>query len=215
LYKEIIMKQLLIIGARGFGREIYFLATQSIGYKSDFIIKGFLDDNCDALNGYENYPPILSSVENYEVQEEDVFICALGDVKYKKKYSDIIKNKSGEFVSLIHNSVSIGLNTKYGHGCIFTQNVNISCDVLIGDDVTIQPFSEIGHDCAIGNNCQLNTYSFMGGFSKIGNNVTINTGAILLPHKKVMDGATLGAGSVAIRNVKKDTTVFGLPAIEI
>jgi serine acetyltransferase len=45
--------------------------------------------------------------------------------------------------------------------------------------------------------------------------VTINTGAILLPHKKVLDGGTIGAGSVAIRNVKNDTTVFGLPAVEI
>lgn len=209
------MKQLLIIGARGFGREIYFLATQSLGYNSDFIIKGFLDDNNDALNGYENYPPILSSVENYKVQEEDVFICAMGDVKYKKKYSDIIKNKNGKFISLIHKSVSIGQNTKYGDGCIFTQNVNISCDVAIGEDVTIQPFSEIGHDCIIGNNCHLNTYSFMGGFCRIGDNVTINTGAILLPHKKIMDGGILGAGSVAIRNIKEDTTVFGIPAIEI
>lgn len=209
------MKQLLIIGARGFGREIYFLATQSLGYNSDFIIKGFLDDNNTVLNGYKNYPPILSSVENYKVQENDVFICALGDIKYKKKYSDIIKHKSGIFISLVHKSVSIGQNTKYGHGCIFTQNVNISCDVLIGDDVTIQPFSEIGHDCQIGNNCHLNTYSFMGGFCRIGDNVTINTGAILLPHKKIMDGGILGAGSVAIRNIKEDTTVFGIPAVEI
>jgi sugar O-acyltransferase (sialic acid O-acetyltransferase NeuD family) len=209
------MLNLLIIGARGFGREIYYLSTESLGFGTEFVVKGFLDDKKDALDDYKNYPPIISSVEDYSIQEDDVFICALGDVKYKKKYGDIIKSKGGNFMNLIHKSVSIGLNSVYGTGCIFTQNVNISCDVTIGNDVTIQPFSEIGHDSIIGNNCHLNTYSFMGGFSKIGDNVTINTGAILLPHKKVLDGGTIGAGSVAIRNVKNDTTVFGLPAVEI
>ena len=69
------MKQLLIIGARGFGREIYDLAINSQGYSVTFIIKGFLDDKKDALDEFLNYPSIVSSVENYEIQIDDVFIC--------------------------------------------------------------------------------------------------------------------------------------------
>jgi hypothetical protein len=44
------MKQLIIIGARGFGREVYSLAKRSIGYNEDFVMKGFLDDKLDALD---------------------------------------------------------------------------------------------------------------------------------------------------------------------
>jgi sugar O-acyltransferase (sialic acid O-acetyltransferase NeuD family) len=209
------MNNLLIIGARGFGREVYFLATESLGYGSEFTVKGFLDDKVDALYNYKDYPSIISSVEEYTIQEGDVFICALGDVKYKKKYVDIIKSKGGKFINLIHKSVSIGMNSTYGVGCIFTRMVNVSCDVTIGDFVTIQPFSSIGHDCIIGCNCHLNTYSFMGGFCLLGDNVTINTGCIIVPHKKVFNGATVGAGSVVIKNVKEETTVFGIPAVEI
>lgn len=61
------MKNLLIIGARGFGREIYNLALESIGYGTEFTIKGFLDDKKEALDGYDGYPSIISSVENYAV----------------------------------------------------------------------------------------------------------------------------------------------------
>ena len=70
------MKQLLIIGARGFGREVYnlFLACKAAGL--EMCCKGFLDDKKDALDGYKNYPPIISSVEDYIIQEDDVFICA-------------------------------------------------------------------------------------------------------------------------------------------
>lgn len=89
------MKHLVIIGARGFGREIFYLAQNSIGYKTDFEVKGYLDDKSDALEGYNGYPPIISSVENYEVCDDDVFICALGDPRFKKQYANIIKEKGG------------------------------------------------------------------------------------------------------------------------
>lgn len=54
------MKNLLIIGARGFGREIYNLALESIGYGTEFTIKGFLDDKKEVLDGYDGYPSIIS-----------------------------------------------------------------------------------------------------------------------------------------------------------
>ena len=108
------MKHLLIIGARGFGREIYNSATESIGYGTEFDIKGFLDDKADALDGFDGYPPIISSVEAYEPLHGDVFVCALGDVKYKIKYAQIILEKGGEFITLIHNSAYISKNVKIG-----------------------------------------------------------------------------------------------------
>ena len=78
------MKNLLIIGARGFGREVYSLAKEAQGYHKEFVVKGFLDDKADALNGMGNYPPIIDSVEHYLPEEDDVFVCALGDVVDRK-----------------------------------------------------------------------------------------------------------------------------------
>ena len=42
------MKQIVIIGARGFGRECYELFKNKKGFKWHFKIKGFLDDKADA-----------------------------------------------------------------------------------------------------------------------------------------------------------------------
>ena len=63
------MKHLIIIGARGAGRETFLTATKSFGYGHEFDIKGFLDGKTDALDGLPGYPPILSSVESYQVEE--------------------------------------------------------------------------------------------------------------------------------------------------
>ena len=84
------MKHLLIIGARGFGREIYRTFIHTEFYLSKQIdVKGFLDDKADALDGLNgDWPPIVGAVESYEVQEDDVFFCALGDSHWRKHYAE-------------------------------------------------------------------------------------------------------------------------------
>jgi len=209
------MKQLLIIGARGFGREVYnlFLKCKEAGL--DVECKGFLDSKSDALEDFPNYPPIISSVEDYVIQPDDVFVCALGNVKYKQQYVTYMKEKGAQFISLIHPKAEIDLNTKIGEGCIIRSYASISCDVIIGDFVTIMAFVAIGHDVRIGDWSHLGAHCFMGGFSKLGTMVTMHPGARLLPHKEAMDGSTIGAGSIAISKVKENTTVFGIPAKKI
>lgn len=206
------MKNLYIIGARGFGREVYNLFLKCKDNLGDVECVGFLDNKKDALDGYTGYPPIVSSVEAYEPNDQDVFVCALGDVRYKKKYVEMIQSEGGQFISLLHPGVEIGQNTTIGQGFIARTPCSISCDITIGDFVTVMGYSVLGHDCKVGDWSHLGAYSFLGGFSVLGKSVTLHPGARILPHKTVGDDATVGAGSVVIRNVKKGITVFGIPA---
>lgn len=205
------MKKLVIIGAGSYGREIYNLALESKGYGEEFVIKGFIDNLYEEV-GYDNYPPILGKVEDYCIQIEDVFVCAIMDVEVKRKYIDIILEKGGDFITLIHKASRIWQNTVIGKGCIICDNVSISCDVTIGDFVTVQTMSVVGHDCVIGDYSHLNCFSFLGGKCKVGEMSTINTGAILLPGKKVGNRGLVGVGSVVLKSVKEGQTVFGYPA---
>jgi sugar O-acyltransferase (sialic acid O-acetyltransferase NeuD family) len=206
------MKNLIIIGARGYGREVYNLALQCDGYNKDYLIKGFLDDKSDALVGFDNYPEIISNVENYEIQDGDVFTCALGSVKWKKHYAEIIMSQGGTFINLIHPTTIFNSNVKVGNGLIVFMYSNISNDSNIDDFVTIQGFVGIGHDSRIGKWSHINAYSFMGGFAILEEEVCLNTRATILPNVIVHKGAIVGAASLVIKNVKANTTVFGLPA---
>lgn len=206
------MKNLVIIGARGYGREVCGLARQCSGYNTEYIIKGFLDDKLDALDGFENYPAIISSVENYEIQDNDVFVCALGDLQWKKHYVEIILSKGGQFINLIHPTVVFTSNVKLGNGIIIFMYSNISNDCVLDDFVTIQGFVAIGHDSKIGKWCHINAYSFTGGYAVLEEEVCLNTRSTVLPNIIVRKGATVGAASLVIKNVKENTTVFGVPA---
>lgn len=208
-------QNLIIIGARGGGRQVYNLAMQCKGLATKFRIKGFLDDKADALDGFSNYAPILGAVETYVVQPHDVFVCSLGEPKFKRYYIDMIRQKGGMFRNLIHPNTVIFSNTVIGTGCIMMPNVYISCDIKIEDFVTIQPFCSIGHDAQIGAFSYLNAFSFMGGGAKLEEGVTLYPGATVLPHKTIGAWATVGVGSVVLGNVASGVTVFGLPATKI
>ena len=209
------MKNLIIIGARGFGREYCNSLKLYENYGKEFIIKGFLDDKVEALDVFSGYPPILSSVEEYEIEEDDIFTCALGDPIYRKKYVNIVKQKGGAFMTLIDSKSIIHPDAQIGEGVMISAFCSISANVTIGDFSTVQPFCNFGHDAIVGSFCAIESYSFMGGCSSIGNNVTLHTRSTILPHIKVGDNSIVGAGSVVLRNVKSNTTVFGVPAKKI
>ena len=209
------MQKLLIIGARGFGRDIYYLATQCNGYQTLYEIKGFLDDKKDALDEFSSYPPILDSVENYIVSDDDIFICALGDVQQKKKYIQLILDKGGNFISLIHPLAYIDRNAKIGVGCIVFPFAGLGSGSIIGDFVLIQGSSFVGHDSKIGNYSRIDCHALCVGGVVVEDEVTIHTSAVINHKVGIGKGAIIGALSFVIRNVKENTTVYGNPAIKL
>lgn len=210
------MKELVIIGARGFGREVYDLAISTTEYLGgEFRVKGFLDDKEDALDAYTGYPPILGPVETYEVSENDVFACALGYVEPKKKYAEVILAKGGRFINLIHPLASIRTLTGQAKGLLIFPYVFVSVDVHLGDFVTLQHYACLGHDCSIGHWSHLGSYCNVGGFAKIEDEVMLQTKSTIVPKKTVGQGAMVGAASLVLKNVKPGSSVFGVPALEI
>lgn len=207
------MKHLLIVGARGFGRETYGFRHSFIGYGEEFTIKGFLDSASDALSGFEGFPPIVSSVEDYEIQPDDVFVVALGDTKIKQRYAEMIQQKGGQFISLISKDVLMNGNVKrIGVGCIIYGLAALSGHISIGNFVTMLSGSIVGHDAAVGDFCMLDCHSFVGGFSRLQKGVSLGTGAKVMPHVTVGEYAMVNAGSVVAKDVEPGSTVMGVPA---
>lgn len=205
------MKNLIIIGAGGMGRSLYDLACESIGYKTEFIIKGFIDDDLKVLDGFENYPPILGKIENYIPQPDDVFICSIGGV-FRKSCMESIIQRNGAFMSLIHETARIGTNVKLGKGNVVGAYTCVGADAIVGNYNMIQSYTVIGHDAIIGDWNRFDTHVTCVGGVRIENEVNIHTSAVL-NHKVVVEtGAHVGACSFVIRKVKAGTTVFGNPA---
>ena len=211
------MKQLLIVGARGWGREVYDAAIKTKAYlDGEYIIKGFLDSKSDAFEGLRgDYPPIICSPEDYEIQEDDIFFIAMGEPKWRKHYAQIIEGKGGRFLTIICQGVSINSTASIGEGSFVSGWSCISDNVHLGKHAIVHVFCNLGHDVKIGDFSTIEAYSFLGGYSEVGECSIMHVRSTLIRHKKIGDYVEVGSGSVVMRNVKDGLHVFGNPAKRI
>lgn len=205
------MKNLVIIGAGGMGRTLYSNALESVGYGEKFVVKGFIDDNLNALDGFENYPPIVDTIRDYQPQEGDVFVSSIGGAARRPCMEEIIR-RGGEFLQLVHNTARIYTGAKMGKGNFIGAYTVIGNDATVGDYNMIQSYTIIGHDVKMGNWNRIDTHVTCVGGVVIEDEVNIHTSAVI-SHKVVVEtGAHVGALSFVIRKVKAGTTVMGNPA---
>lgn len=205
------MKQLIIIAAGGMGRTLYDMARESLGFETEFVIKGFIDDNLSALDSFSGYPPIIDKISDYIPQENDVFVCSIGGSARKGCINGIL-DKGGLFISLIHKTARIGSNVKMGEGNIIGAYTSIGADVVIGSYNMIQSYTVIGHDVHLGDWNRIDTHVTCVGGTVVENEVDIYTSSVLNHGVIVENGAHVGACSFVIRRVKAGTTVMGNPA---
>ena len=205
------MKNLIIIGAGGMGRTVYSNALESVGYGEKFVVKGFIDDNLQALDGFPNYPPIIDTIRDYQPQENDVFVSSMGGASRRPCMEEIIR-RGGEFLSLIHQTARLLTNVKLGKGNFIGAYTVIGNDAEIGDYNMIQSYTIIGHDAKVGNYNRIDTHVTCVGGIVIEDDVNIHTSAVISHNVVVETGAHVGALSFVIKKVKAGTTVMGNPA---
>lgn len=205
------MKNLIIIGARGFGREVLWLAKQQ--WFKGIRVKGFLDDDSELFSKFSRrLPPIISSVEEYKIKPNDFFFCALGDPEQRKRYCEIIKNHGGKFLSIISSRADIAPSAKIGDGCFIDRFSVISDNASVGDYSVIQRGAVIGHDVMISEYVTVGAYAFCGGDSRLGSLTTVNPHSTICRQVSVGERVMVGAGSVVIRRVPDNQHVIGVPA---
>lgn len=208
------MKNLIIIGAGGMGRTIYSNALEGVGFGEKYVVKGFIDDNLNALEDYPNYPPVIDTIKDYIPQDNDVFVSSIGGASRRSCMEEII-SRGGEFMELIHKTARIYNNAKLGKGNFIGAYSVIGNDAEVGDYNMIQAYTVIGHDAKIGNWNRIDTHVTCVGGIVIEDEVNIHTSAVINHGVTVGSGAHVGALSFVIRKVKPGTTVCGNPAKRI
>lgn len=208
----------LIVGAGGFGREVYGWLTDWIArstQSNDYEISGFLDDSASALEGFTGLPPVISSIDEYQHQGGVLLVCAIANPKIKKSIAEKMKTKGACFFSLIHPTAIVGARVTLGDGVVICPNAVLSTDIAIGDFVTINVGSTVGHDAFVGSFSTISGHCDVTGGVKLAEGVFMGSHAVVAPKVSVGAYAVIGAASVAIRKVAPGVTVFGVPAKRI
>jgi len=204
------MYDILIVGAGGFGRELYVWAKDSFP-EDYYIIKGFLDDNRRALDNYNMDVGIIGNLHNYELKDQDRLLIAIGNIKIKKRIITNLKKKGAKFLTLIHPKAIVLNTAKIGLGVVICPFAIVSDNVQLGDFVMMNSYSSCGHDAKVGKYCILSPYATLNGFVVLEEEVFLGTHSTVIAYKRVGYQSKISANSVVMRDVPEKKMVFGVP----
>ena len=206
------MQDIIIVGASGFGRELLAVIESINRKEATWNILGFIDDNLNALDGFDIPYRVLGTIRDWQPTENEMYALAIAAPRTKEKVVTTLKEKGARFATIIAPTSTIGDRTKVGEGVVMFGDVGISVDVTIGDFVFFNALAGIGHDTVIGDYCTFGPKVCISGHTTMGKCVNVGALASTFPGVEVGDYATLGMNSAIIKKVKAETTVIGVPA---
>lgn len=206
------MKDIIIVGAGGVGKETAWIIEQINTKNNTWNIIGFLDDNEELWNSKINGYYVLGGLDYLNSLDKKTFlIVAIANYNIKK---NIIKKLKGrfQFATVIHPDVYISSSVSVGIGTIIYPGVIMTTNISIGNHVIVSPKCGIGHDSIIKDYVSLLWNVNISGFDIIEEGVLIGSGATIVQNKTIGRESIVGAGAVVIKDIDNYLIVAGIPA---
>lgn len=208
------MKDLIIFGASGFGREVAWLVERINKVSPTWNLLGFMDDN-EAIHGTEiNGYRVLGGTAAVGHYPNACFVCAVGASRVREKIVENMKtvNPKIRFGTVIDPSVEMSDLVTIGEGTIICAHTIITVNIMIGSHVIINLDCTIGHDAILRDFVTLYPSVNVSGITNIGHAVELGTGMQIIQGKTVGDYSIIGAGAVVVKDIPSKCTAVGSPA---
>lgn len=208
------MKDLVIIGAGGLGREVAQLVKDINRDRNQWNFLGFIDETPEKQGDVINHDPVLGGFEWFENRccRDLWVVCAVGNPRGKHGLVQRVKAIGLPFANLIHPSVAGNEFIEIGVGSIVCWNTFLSVNIKIGNHVTINPGCGIGHDTVIEDYATLYWDVTLSGNVLVREGCEIGSKAAVIQRLTVGRWSVLGAGAVAVRDIPDNCTAVGVPA---
>jgi len=209
------MKDLVIVCAGGFGREVLGLIEDINSSSRKWNIIGFHNTDQDKEEGSQPEEicglPLLPRQTFNALPHTTCLAIATGFPLAKAEIARKLSHYT--FPTLIHPSVIKSPRVQISEtGCIITAGNILTTEIELKDFVTLNLACTVGHDCTIGKYSVISPGVNISGNVHIGMGCNIGTGSSIIPGKNIGDWVTVGAGAVVSKNLEPGVTAVGIPA---
>ena len=211
------LKDLYIIGAGGFGREVAWLVERINEKEPTWNLKGFVDDNATTHGTMQGGYPVVGGCECLKESVAECWVvCAVGSSIVRKKIIDKIKNITKvNFATLIDPSVICSSRINIGEGTIICAGTILTVDITIGEHVIINLDCTVGHDAILKDYVTIYPSVNVSGCVSVGECTELGTGMQIIQGKRICENVIVGAGSVVVKDIVEEGTYVGVPVRRI
>ena len=207
------MKDIVIIGAGGFGKEVAWLIEQINKKSPTWNLLGFVDDQIEVetiINGY----PVLGDID-YLNDKAYNLICSISHSQTRQKIVFKLQKTKNKFAKLVHPNIELSSSVMIGEGSIICEGVRFTVNISISNHVIIYHNSVICHDSKIGDYTTiLPSVNISGNVNLEGCNL-IGTGAQIVQNLNIGQNSIIGAGAVVVKDIQSNEVQVGVPAKKI
>ena len=207
---------LFIVGAGGFGREVWEIVHRLQTDDGPWAFAGFVDDGPDAVT-LERVgrlgAQVLGSVSWLRERPAPfAATLAIGSPAARVRVAARLDGVAVSYPALVHPDATVGRAVQLGQGVLVAAGARLSTNIGIGDHVHVDQNVTVAHDVVVGDFARLNPHACVSGSVSIGAGALVGANATVLQGLTVHPGATVGAGAVVVRDVAANATVKGVPA---
>ncbi len=207
------LKEIAVIGAGGFGREVRWLIERINQVNPTWNFVGFYDDAFDADNRENEL--IIGPVSDLIDRKEPLsVVCAIGSPPVRKRVIEYIEgNTNLSFPFLIDPAAIVGESCEVSEGCIICANTVVTTDVVIGAHVHINLNCTVGHNAVIGRFSTVYPLVSISGDTSLGEVSEFGTNSTILQSLTIANQTRVGAGAVVTKDIEEPNyTYVGVPA---
>jgi UDP-3-O-[3-hydroxymyristoyl] glucosamine N-acyltransferase len=185
-------QQIGILGAGRFAKEISLYATR-LEYEVIHLFDGTNPDN--------------------KIIKDLPYCIGVGNPTVKK----LILEQSGcrDFVSIYDPACIYGNDVVIGRGCVICMGVYLTINVILGDFVTLNINSTIGHDSRLGDLTNVAPGANVSGNVIIGRGCDIGTNAAIREKLILGNDVRLGLNCGVVKDILEPGIYIGTPARKI
>lgn len=202
--------RILIIGAGGFGRELWHW-IRSAGGPTARLVAGFLDRDPRRLDGHGIDRPILGDPAMFRPGADDGFLLAIGIPGVRRAVADDLVSRGARLLSFVHPTAVVAPTARIGDGAIICPLAVVSDSVSLGRCTLVNYHASLGHDATTGDYCVLSPNAALGGAAHLGDDVFLGLSASVGPGRRIGSRSKVAANSAALADVPADALVVGVP----
>jgi sugar O-acyltransferase (sialic acid O-acetyltransferase NeuD family) len=208
-------RELVVVGAGGFGRETVEAVRALIAAGRRWRLAGYLDDDPARHGTVIDGVPVLGGTDELgSMPDISVVVCTGRPDNYvsRPRIVEMLGLPEERYATIIHPSASVSSTSRVGPGSVLLAQTVLTAGVTIGSHVAVMPHVTLTHDDLIGDFATLASGVRLGGNVHIGRCAYLGAGALVREERSIGPYALVGMGATVTRDVPPGEVWAGVPA---
>jgi sugar O-acyltransferase (sialic acid O-acetyltransferase NeuD family) len=208
-------KELVLIGAGGFGRETAQAVLALNGSRAAWRLLGYLDDDPARHGLVIDGTVVLGGRDRIRHLREASFVICTGrpgDYVSRLRIVSGLGLPPERYATIVHPSAAVSLSSSIGPGSVLLAHVALTAAVTVGAHVAIMPHVTLTHNVIVDDFVTIASGVSLGGGVRVQKAAYLGAGALVRENQTVGAFSLVGMGAVVTRDVPPGEIWAGVPA---